>query len=284
VRGGPGSDTIEVYADGDVTVFGGDIVLDPTDGADDIYVELDTAGDAVIYGNGGNDRIELVFDSEGSAGGGSSIFGGFGDDQITVFGEYGDRSVSVFGNQDADTIDLTQFTGNATVFGGISANDAGDGADRILLGSGDSLVYGNGGNDTIVSGGGDTTMIGGVGADLLVGGTGDDTFVFSAGSSGLTKATLDRVENFDLGSDVLDFGLAAGSATTFAAGTAGNATYEAALTAANTAFAAAEGPTLYSFQTVGSDGYLFVDADANGSADSAILLAGVTTLTADAIV
>ncbi|WP_294643444.1 hypothetical protein, partial [uncultured Aureimonas sp.] len=94
--------------------------------------------------------------------------------------------------------------------------------------------------------------------------------------------SADRIEGFAVGDDILDFGLAAGSATTFATGTA--STYDAALVNANAAFANASGPSLYSFQTVGADGWLFVDSDQNGTADLVVQLAGVTNLAASDIV
>ncbi len=41
------------------------------------------------------------------------------------------------------------------------------------------------------------------------------------------------------------------------------------------AFMSDEGPSTYSLQSVGSDSYLFVDADQNGTVDNVVLLTGV---------
>jgi len=72
-------------------------------------------------------------------------------------------------------------------------SDPRGGADLLIGGEGDDVLFGQGGNDT---------LIGGMGDDLLIGGSGQDAFVWNAGDQG-----HDRILDFTLGGsegDVLD--------------------------------------------------------------------------------
>ena len=82
------------------------------------------------------------------------------------------------------------------------------GGDETISGSGfGDYLYGGAGNDTILGNAGADHLLGGVGSDVingganddcLAGGNGADTFVFGL------KSGRDLVEDFDVGSDVLD--------------------------------------------------------------------------------
>lgn len=96
-----------------------------------------TAGNDVIYGTAGVDRIAGL-------GGDDIIFGGAGADQISG----GD--------------------GRDTVCGG-------DGADQLASSPGDDLLVGGDGDDDITGGPGNDRLIGGAGTDRLSGSDGTDT-------------------------------------------------------------------------------------------------------------
>jgi hypothetical protein len=80
-----------------------------------------------------------------------------------------------------DSFRLSDFTGNATMFGNDRNNTlvGGMGNDRIYGGSGDDLLVGGTGNDLLHAGSGNDTLIGGPGRDTLVGGPGQDQFVLT---------------------------------------------------------------------------------------------------------
>ncbi|MNI72528.1 Poly(beta-D-mannuronate) C5 epimerase 7 [compost metagenome] len=68
-----------------------------------------------------------------------------------------------------------------------------DGADTLMGGAGNDILFGQGGNDTLdggkgndmlLGGTGNDTLIGGQGNDMLIGGSGADTFVWKSGDIG----------------------------------------------------------------------------------------------------
>jgi hypothetical protein len=138
--------------------------------------------------------------------------------------------------------------------------------------------------DFIVGSAGDDVITGGAGADVLKGGAGDDTFVIGNLETGIALATADKIVDFLAADDSLQLGLA-GDATAitgnYVEAAAGVADFTAAIGAANTALGIlAAGPTntateLYAFEFDASNGYLFVDTDANGVADEVIVLVGI---------
>ncbi|WP_177408890.1 immunoglobulin-like domain-containing protein, partial [Pseudomonas sp. R9(2017)] len=99
-------------------------------------------------------------------------------------------------NDGADT--LMGGGGNDIIFGqgGNDYLDGGKGNDILLGGTGNDTLLGGEGNDLLFGGAGNDTLIGGKGNDILSGGAGADTFVWKAG---------------DLGQDVIkDFKLSEG--------------------------------------------------------------------------
>lgn len=162
--GGLGSDSISIDGDAnEVTVFGGEGFESPTDNSDTITV---AANSAFVYGNGGNDSIDIDVDDA------ATVFGGVGDDSITVTSDEG-AAVSVVGGEEEDTITITAADGDVTVFGGTGGADSTDGDDSIAVGTlgggvDTALVFGNGGQDNIeVFVDDDATVLGGVGDDTI---------------------------------------------------------------------------------------------------------------------
>lgn len=164
-----------------VTIYGGTTGTDTNDGVDNINATV-AGGTAMIFGNAGNDVINLQTD------GAASVYGGLGTDNITITSTAATTArVNVFaGPSDAGGTDIVDVTGmaagtKATVYGGNGLIDAADGADRLLGGASDDTIYGNGGNDYIRSGDGNNTLYGGAGSDTfnvnLGAGTGESTTI-----------------------------------------------------------------------------------------------------------
>lgn len=156
----------------------------------------DGGGQNLIYGFGGDDRIETSFSNNGT----SLINGGEGNDSIyadgqdTVFGDAGDDTIRIqtnsVANGGAGNDSLTSISNSSTtnnIFHG------GDGNDFIATGGGNSVAYGDNGNDQFSSSGALDTLHGGAGDDyftlgstyaggggrLINGGSGTDTVKLS---------------------------------------------------------------------------------------------------------
>lgn len=118
-----------------------------------------------VYGNGGNDIIDL---DDGA----NEIHGGDGADNITVDGPEGNL---IYGDGGNDTI--TSGDGHDEIHGGAGAdtiNDYSGGDDEIYGDAGDDTIDAGEGNDTIDGGADDDTIKGDEGTNWLEGGTGDD--------------------------------------------------------------------------------------------------------------
>lgn len=163
-----------------------------------------------------------------------------------------------------ETIDASESTGDLTMdtdFDNLST------LKTILSGSGDDTIITNG---TV-----DETVDAGAGMDAITITAGSaTTIIINEGDTGLTLATADDITGFVSGTDKLDFNLADGSATNFIDG-GDSSSFTDALTNANTAF---DGTVQYFFSNDGTDGWLFVDRDLDGTADEGIELSGVTAL------
>ncbi|RQO58833.1 type I secretion C-terminal target domain-containing protein, partial [Pseudomonas sp. KBW05] len=70
-----------------------------------------------------------------------------------------------------------------------------DGADTLLGGAGNDILFGQGGNDTLNGGAGNDILVGGKGNDVLTGGAGADTFVWLKGDTN-TSGGFDRITDF----------------------------------------------------------------------------------------
>ena len=157
-------------------------------------------------------------------------------------------------------------------------------------GAGDDIIVGGAGKDVILGGAGDDKITGGAGADALTGGDGNDTFIYTLAADS-TAASADVITGFtaataDAKGDVIQFAAAAFGGTSAGAvnvqvatnGTLALAALGATAHAANTIYAVLDAST----------GTLFIDggngttSTPDGTADMAITLTGVTTLTSAA--
>ncbi len=173
-------------------------------------------------------------------------------------------------------------TVTATTTSGAVTVTTGAGADSVTLTTGDTsgnVITTGAGNDTIdasattasTSG---NTITGGLGADaiILTGNTSKDTIVIADGDTGITVATADSITGFTAADDTLKMGLA-GSAPNYVEAGAAVADFAAALTAANVAL---DTTVLYAFEFDATNGYLFKDTNADGTADEVVVLVGIT--------
>jgi len=208
------------------------------------------------------------------------------------------------------TIDMTSFTGAATLSttstltsivdiktGTTGGNDkvtvsaatgtvsvvtaAGDDTVSVTTTAGNQTISTGAGNDTITVVAGTTnTITAGAGADKITLGAGADTIVIGNTDSGITVATADTITGFTSATDFLKLGFN-GGATNATEAAAVVADFATALTNANAALATLKvanpvSTELANFQWDATNGYLFNDTDANGTADQVIVLAGVT--------
>jgi len=128
--------------------------------------ELPTAGNDVILGTPGDDRIV--------AGDGFDVICGEGGDDTIIAGDGQDV---VFGGTGNDIIEAGQ--GKDIVYGqgGDDFIAGGKGKDTLIGGAGDDEIRGNEGTDTIEGGAGDDNLRGGQKADVINGNAGNDTLV-----------------------------------------------------------------------------------------------------------
>lgn len=154
--GTSGNDIFDYYGDNSAGV-----TSDPPG-----LISLTDGGD-LIYGFGGNDRI----DSTGK--GNNTIFGGDGDDGVAVSSGFG----TVYGEAGKDIIQLGVLGGFADGGGGQDVIYGGNLSNTLRGGSGDDEVSGGISDDLMVGGAGADFLFGDEGADLIRGGAGDDTLV-----------------------------------------------------------------------------------------------------------
>ncbi|WP_281969163.1 beta strand repeat-containing protein [Roseovarius nanhaiticus] len=197
------------------------------------------------------------------------------------------------------TVDASASTGNLTIAAPATTTTlkGGSGNDNLTGGGASQLIEGATGNDNITAGNVAGEVINGgangstanaaaaLGSepaglladviDLGAGGNAQDVLI-EAGHSGLTANTSDNIINFVSGEDDLDFNLAAGSATNFLNG-GSSSSYTDGLTNANTAF---DGTVQYFATNDGTDTFVFVDSDLDGTADMGVTLQGIAAVVA----
>ncbi len=215
--GGSGSDTLDITGStGNATLYGGNGIADTSDGNDRI---ISGNGNVVIYANAGNDNITL----NNVVGTIATVYLGAGTDSLDSAAVGG--TFQIWGGPSGDVIDLTNHTGNATIYGGNGNYDPTDGNDTITgSGSGNSIIYGNAGNDRITvtpAAGRSAIVYAGAGNDTiaasptansatlqLFGNTGDDRFQldFTNGAPSV------RIEDYGTGSNGVDLTLSGGAA------------------------------------------------------------------------
>ncbi len=251
------------------------------------------AGNDNLTGNTLNDYLEgfAGHDNLFGGAGADTLGGGFGNDHLYGQSANGgqDGADSIYGDEGSDYLQ-----GNA----GNDMLDGGDGSDRINGGANDDLIFGkagndtangNLGNDTIDGGSGNDSLRGGqgndsvagdagndilsgdLGSDMLMGGSGADIFVFS-GQGSLTNAA-DRITDYVDGTDRIAVGYAPANVLTAAS----QSSLSAAATAAQALFDGNAGNGEVAAITVGSDSYIFYSSNGGATADSAILVVGVTS-------
>ncbi len=136
------------------------------------------------------------------------VFGGRGNDVITVaLGKYSGKITALI-NGGAGNNNITNGGENATLIGG-------NGNDTIYTGSGNDFVHGGAGSDSISAGNGRDQLLGDKGNDTIAGGFGKDTIIGGGGANDLQAlgshnliiggAGRDTIHSGD-GADTLDGG------------------------------------------------------------------------------
>ena len=179
VVGTTGNDTISVAVSGD------DVIV-TNDSASETYPTY-SVSQIAIFGGAGNDTVSLAGEPIGAtvsgAGGDDSITGGAGNDSLR--GGAGNDTIGGAG-------------GNDTVIGG-----AGD--DCVKGGAGNDLLAGGPGNDTLHGGVGNDTLSGGIGDDCVSGNDGNDSIIAGSGSSVLSAGPgNDTITGSILAGDLAD--------------------------------------------------------------------------------
>jgi hypothetical protein len=128
------------------------------------------------------------------------------------------------------------FTGNSTsnnVTGTDFADilNGGSGADIFDGGAGNDSLFGGPGNDTLNGGVGNDTLIGGLGTNVLNGGAGLDVFVFTGTSTG----GGDLITNYSIVDDVINLDKTGFAGLTTGAGLLGSSFYKYSSTVSVTA-------------------------------------------------
>lgn len=168
---GAGNDDIDINNQGNDRVFGedGNDAINLGNGAD---VAEGGAGDDMLSGEAGNDILRGGDDDDTLHGGAGFdlLEGGSGNDNL--YG--GDQADTIIGGDGVDT--LYGGTGNDTLRGGNEMDflNGEDGNDKIFGDGGNDFLYGGLGRDFIRGGDGSDNLYGNEGSDKLYGDEGDD--------------------------------------------------------------------------------------------------------------
>ena len=236
---------------------------------------LTLSGTAAINGSGNELVNKLIGNSannvlDGKAGA-DTMEGGLGNDTYYVDNASDVVTEASSGGIDTVIASVTRTLGigqeNLTLSGIAAINGSGNELVNKLTGnSANNLLDGGAANDTLSGGAGNDRLIGGAGKDVLTGGTGNDVFDFnSLSETGLTSTTWDVIADFVRGADKIDLStLDANTAIT------GNGAFTTVIGSSN-AFTAAG-------QLRVTDGVLYGNTDADATAEFAIELIGITSL------
>ncbi|MBK1632381.1 hypothetical protein CKO31_16880 [Thiohalocapsa halophila] len=250
---------------------GGTSNVTAANGADSAAIALDnvTPAQTVAVNEAAADDVQTVSLSgtiEETPGPGVSPFtlnlGGLSDVQTVNVALSSEADLGASNYSTATTLDASASTGAVTLNTGGTVETVlgGSAGDDITTGAATQSVTGNAGADDV----------------LLTGGTAEEIAI-AEGDTGITATTVDDYNGFVSGEDSFNFGLDAGDdAVNFEDGGL-SSSFTDGLTNANTAFASTDG-LLYFLTNDGGDGFLFVDRDADGSADEGLILTGVTTI------
>ena len=192
------------------------------DGADTInFAATTTLAGTVVNGNKGDDTITDNATNGIASMSTSTVFGGAGNDTITLDGA-GGGTVGVYVSGDKGNDVITTGAGADTILGGT-------GDDNITAAGGADSIVGGEGTDTIATGAGNDTVTGGAGADsiTLAGGTnriifGSSDGVKAASVTAFTTAGIvasfnngiEQIAAFVSGTDDIAFGLGTNTAIT----------------------------------------------------------------------
>lgn len=225
-----------------------------------------------LTGDGANNQLT------GRAGN-DSLSGGLGDDLL--LGGLGNDTLNGGGNGAVgDTASYADATAAVTVNLGIAGAQAtgGGGTDTLI---GIENLTGSKFVDTLIGNAGANVITGGAGRDTMTGGGGNDTFRLTAKTeSGVNTATADVITDFNAG-DLIDLSLIDAKTTV-----AGNDAFSGSIVSAFTHAAGQLQFTIFSDSLAagGQSGLLSGDINGDGTADFAIVLRNVTTLSAGSIV
>jgi Ca2+-binding RTX toxin-like protein len=203
------------------------------------------AGNNVIDGASGTDTVSYRYATSGTTG-------------VTV--SLATTAVQATGGSGSDTLkNIERLVGSSY-------------ADKLTGNTGSNVLSGGSGNDTLSGGAGNDALTGGLGADRLAGGTGADRFDFNALSElGLASTTRDTITDFKTSeADKIDpLGVDADTAL------AGDQTFSF-LGAVSTFTGDSTGKLRFD----AAAHVLYGSTDADTAAEFAIVLTGVTSLSA----
>lgn len=154
---------------------GNDVVSIPPEVADHIEITVNTGDgsnmvgyinpDAPMVSMSGGDGINIVTGDDPA--GNNVLYGTHGDDRIVAQGG---------GHDDVNTVGGDNVV--SVMGGGQNRIQGGNGDDIIRTGDGNDYIDASGGTDFVETSGGDNTLVAGEGdGDHLIGGNGDDTFI-----------------------------------------------------------------------------------------------------------
>ncbi|HAC62520.1 MAG TPA: hypothetical protein DCF68_03035 [Cyanothece sp. UBA12306] len=179
--GGPGNDTLYIHDseyEGENSLYGGDgndiIKMIGENGGFSLWIEGGNGDDYIkgkahtidINGGDGNDIIEATILGSSF----EPIYGGNGNDRITVYYAGHGYPIGVYGENGDDVISNFE-EGGVTLYGG-------DGIDRLIDADGSSI------------------LVGGLDRDLMLGGSGADRFGYESLNESLVNAP-DRIRDFN---------------------------------------------------------------------------------------
>lgn len=141
------------------------------------------------------------------------------------------------------------------------------GKDRLGGGNGNDWLDGGLDKDVISGGNGNDALYGGLGRDVLSGGAGADRFVFDTSPNTLLNS--DKISDFVSGIDTLVF-----SRSDFGGFAAGGVLAAGAFRSGDGINAAQDADDRLFYNS--ANGYVWYDADGNGSASKAVLVAILT--------
>jgi len=228
------------------------------------------AGDLTLAGSGSEGSATTI-DATATTGGvtiessivdtqDTTITTGVGNDTVTGSAIIATKSLTIETKAGDDKVDISL--------------SAGKSVNTVVTGKGD---------DTIIGGAGENALTGGTGVDKMTAGSGVDTFNFAnTGDTGITETDADTITGFATTKDKIDFDtLGAGTgifltldADTTNTGVDAYGSFGEALAGANAAFTASSSK-YYAYGADGSNGYLFLDNNLDGTADEVVIFAGL---------